>query len=145
MIGPLLPIIGRIGRRVIAVARVRYVVEEIVTSDAGPIELIFEDGTTVSIDAGPNGTSLKIRDEPWVDPFAGELSPENEEFVKRAGKWTRFDVSNEEPYAGLVGERLLVVSPVLLPSGITVGVDLEMGNRRLHAEVGGDDLSVEVA
>jgi hypothetical protein len=52
----------------------------------GAVEIVFADGGVLFCDTGPDGDSLRLEDFAWTDPFAGPLSPENEEFVRTSGK-----------------------------------------------------------
>ena len=87
-------------------------VRDRVTSDSGPIEITFADGSVALLDAGADGEALRVKPAAWTDYFAEPLTSENREFIERCGKWTSFDVTNQEPYSRLINELVLEVMPV---------------------------------
>jgi hypothetical protein len=99
------------------IQRIRYVFKGNVTSDEGPIEISFADGSIVWLDAGPDGEALRIMTAAWIDYFAEPLSIENRKFVEQSGKWTAFDVSAENPYSRFIGERIVQVIPIRTARG----------------------------
>src|SRR6266545_507381 len=103
-----------VGDAISRVCRLRYQVgdEVVPTLDGGAVELTFSSGATLYGESGPDGDSLRVKDTPWVDPFAGPLSPENEEYVRTSGKWVRHDVSGEPPFDDLIGRKVFDVAPM---------------------------------
>jgi hypothetical protein len=126
------------------VRRIWYVLGGEILSTAGPLELRFADESAVVLNAGPDGEALAMDTSRWVDPFAPPLSPENEQFVASSGKWTSFDVSDEEPYARVVGGTVDRVDPQMTPEGKLVGIGILAGPTIIRAVVGADELNVEV-
>ncbi|HEX5404486.1 MAG TPA: hypothetical protein VFX16_19540 [Pseudonocardiaceae bacterium] len=80
-----------VGDTVSRVCRLRYQIGSNVVSDVdeGSVEFTFGSGATLFCESGPDGETLRTEDAPWVDTFAGPLSPENEEYVRTSGKWSR--------------------------------------------------------
>jgi hypothetical protein len=76
--------------------------------EEGELQLRFATSVLRFRGAG-DGERLEVSDEPWRDPFAPPLSPENEEFVKTHGVWRLVDVSVEPGYREWVGTRLAKV------------------------------------
>lgn len=109
----------------------------------GPVEFTFDSGFTVRLESGADGESLRVSADEWVDPFAEPLSAENREFVEASGKRTAFDVSELEGYNLLIGQRVENFSLMTRMSKI-VGVRLAIGPATLTAEVGADELLVEL-
>ena len=109
----------------------------------GPIELTFDGGFTLRLESGADGESLRVSVGEWVDPFAEPLSAENREFVEASGKRTVFDVSELEGYKLLIGQRVENFSLMTRARKI-VGVRLLIGPAALTAEVGADELLVEL-
>lgn len=133
-----------VGRVVVGVRRVLYVLRGLNTSTAGPIELTFAGGSAVVLDAGSDGEALAVSTRRWIDPFAPPLSPENQRYVETSGKWTAFDVSDQEPYAALVGATVDSVEPILTSRGKLIGASIRAGATVLRAKVEADELSVDV-
>lgn len=132
------------GKVISIIRRIWYVLHGEVSSASGPIELSFSDGSAILLDAGPDGETLSVSEQPWRDPFEGQLSQENEMYIRQSGKWTAFDVSGEAPYARLIGRAVEGVEPHLSPDGKPIGVTLRAGNGVLRAEVEADELHVDV-
>ena len=134
-----------VGRALIGIRRMRYIVHEEVYSDRGPLELTFEGALPLVFDTAGNGQDLRVKRGAWRDPFAEPLSQENRDWVAKAGKWQAFDVSAEWPFSALIGRPLSAVRATAGPSAapeigglvLTIGVDLLI-------EVGADELEVEV-
>lgn len=138
---PLEPLVGRV---VVGVRRVLYVLRGRNTSAAGPIELTFADGSAVVLDAGSDGEALAVSTERWIDPFVPPLSAENQRYVEASGKWTAFDVSDQEPWAALVGATVDSVEPILTSRDKLIGASIRVGAAVLRAKVEADELSVDV-
>lgn len=111
------------GRVITSVHRTFYVYRGDVDESRGAIELHFSDVTTLFLDGDPDGSSLRVRSSPWRDPFSGEFSPENRDYVERSGKWTRFDVTNRPEYSSTVDEEVIDVSLIRLSNGMISGVN----------------------
>jgi hypothetical protein len=134
-----------IGKVIAGIRRIRYVVGGQVISPRGAIELTFNEGSTVTLDAGPDGEAMAVRDSRWTDPFEEPLSRANRAFVEQSGKWTAFDVSTEPPYRELIGQTVDRVEPLLSPSGKVRGATIFTPAGTVHIEVEADDLSVRVS
>ncbi|MFI6079346.1 hypothetical protein ACIA5C_48390 [Actinoplanes sp. NPDC051343] len=109
----------------------------------GPVEFTFDGGFTIRLESGADGESLRISVDEWVDPFAEPLSAENRKFIEASGKRTAFDVSEFEGYKLLIGQRVENFSLITRMSKI-VGVRLAIGPATLAAEVGADELLVQL-
>ncbi len=133
-----------VGRSVVRVRRIFYVHAGEVNRTVGAIELLFHDGSIIYLDGGSDGQSLVVKSAPWIDPFEGVLTPENEEFVRTHGKWTRFDVSNEEEYEGLIGKAVDSIDLIQTPRGKVVGATFWLSLQRLRVEVEADDVYVQL-
>lgn len=134
-----------IGRMLTGIRRVWYEFRGQVDQTVGALELTFDDGATVVLDSGANGQSLRVTLGSWRDPFEGELTPENQQFVESSGKWSGFDVRDEAPYVDLVGERLTRITPILLGEDDVIGAIMTIGKHEVRAEVVADDLVVNIA
>jgi hypothetical protein len=94
-----------LGKTVVGVRRILYVYQGAVTKDEGALELSFHDGSTALFDTAENG-NMQVTSQPWVDPFAPPLSPENVAYVHRYGKWTAFDLTSEPPANAVIGRQV---------------------------------------
>src|SRR5579864_8330800 len=94
-----------LGKTVVGVRRILYVYQGVVTKDEGALELRFHDGSTALFDTTGSGT-MQVTSQPWVDPFAPPLSPENVAYVHRYGKWTAFDLTSEPPANAVIGRHV---------------------------------------
>ena len=117
-----------VGRVIQSVRRVWYVGPDgRLTTDEGPVEIGFADGSAVVLGSGGDGQSLQATEGPWADAFAPPLDLENDEFVRTSGKWTAFDVSDVPPYSHLIGAPVREVVP--MSSGpVQDSVTLEWGD-----------------
>lgn len=68
---------------------IRYVHEGNITDDEGPIEIHFECGLALLFECGSDGEEMTMKKGEWVDPFSGEQSEENIEFIRENGKWEK--------------------------------------------------------
>ncbi len=136
---------GLRGRVIRGIRRIMYEVGGEVISEAGPIELTFADDCLVLLDGGSDGESLLIKHSQWVDPFSEPLSVENRKYVAKSGKWTSFDVSKRTPYIGLVGERILGITPVGTPDRKVTGIIITTDHCVLRVENVADEIQVDIA
>ena len=111
-----------VGDTLSGVRRVHHVLGDTVNRKDGAIEFRFESGRILFCDSGPDGESIKLTEQPWVDPFEGNMSPENVRFVRQSGKLTAFDVSAEEPFASLIGSKVFDLAPMMGISGKIFGL-----------------------
>ena len=70
-----------LGKTVVSVRRILYVSQGGVTKDEGALELSFHDGSTALFDISGNG-NRQVSSQPWIDPFAPPLSPENVAYAR---------------------------------------------------------------
>lgn len=129
-----------IGSRITRVRRVHYVYRGVPDTDFGPLELTFGD-RVVLLDNASDGEELRIRTEPWEDPFVEPLSEEDRAFVETSGKWTVFDVSTAGAFASFTGDVLTSVEPVLAGTGKVTGMILRTsGGGVVRVDVEADEL-----
>ena len=129
-----------VGRRIGRVERVFYTHGGTVDRTRGILQLGFDDGTSMHFRGGPDGASVVVETAQWSDPFAAPLSSENREFIEKSGKWTLFDVSNDDPYRELIGEELDSAEPLLHESGAIVsGVRLRIGTATVLFQIEDDE------
>jgi hypothetical protein len=110
-----------LGDTLAGVRRVHHAVGAIVQRSAGAVEFRFESGRVLLVDSGPDGESIRMSAGAWADPFEGKMTTENVEFVRRSGKPTAFDVSGEEPFASLIGTKVVDLAPMTTLSGKVIG------------------------
>ncbi|MEV5838062.1 hypothetical protein [Nocardia sp. NPDC052112] len=108
----------------------------------GPIELTFEDGSVLLLDAGTDGEELRIASTPWRDPFVGLTEPEYIDYVAELGKYTAFDVGSEPPYSDLIGCHIAAVSESHLHDNRLRAAILEVNGSKLAIETLADELLV---
>ncbi|WP_433196159.1 hypothetical protein ACQP1G_43460 [Nocardia sp. CA-107356] len=131
-----------VGRRIRAIRRMFYVHGTDVDRTEGPIELTFDDGSVLLLDAGTDGEELRVGSTPWRDPFAGVSEPEYIEYVAESGKYTAFDVGSEPPYSRLLGYRIAAVSESRLHDDRLRAAVLEVNGSKLAVETLADELLV---
>ena len=91
-----------------------------------------------------DGDSVRIHNDAWIDPFAEPLSPANEDYVRTSGKWTKCDVSDEAPFAHLVGRKLIDVAPMPGATGKLYGLLLNASGYLLAIYANADELHVRL-
>lgn len=101
-----------VGKTIRSVQRVFYTIGNDVQRNEGPLQLELDDGSAILFQSGSNGQDLVVKPQRWRDPFAGALSPENRQYVEQYGKWSLFDVSEEDPYASLRGNQVNSVQEI---------------------------------
>ncbi|MGY4098508.1 hypothetical protein ACW2Q0_02920 [Nocardia sp. R16R-3T] len=131
-----------VGRRIRAIRRMFYVRGTDVDRTEGPIELTFDDGSVLLLDAGTDGEELRVGSTPWRDPFAGLTEPEYIDYILESGKYTAFDVGAEPPYAQLLGWRIAAVSESRLYDDRLRGATFEVNGSKLAVETLADELLV---
>ncbi|WP_103352184.1 hypothetical protein [Amycolatopsis sp. CA-128772] len=110
-----------LGDTLAGVRRIHHAAGETVERSVGAVEFRFESGRVLFMDSGPDGEAIRMSAAAWVDPFGGHLTPENAEFVRQSGKLTAFDVSGEEPFASLIGTKLVDLAPMMALSDKVIG------------------------
>jgi len=90
----------------------------------------------------PNGEALRVKLAAWQDPFAGNLTLENQAFVDNHGKWRLQDVSMTEPYHSFIGQVLKVINPIVNQFGTLSGVQLGFDQTRLYFIVEFDECHI---
>ncbi|WP_330252007.1 hypothetical protein OG874_38805 [Nocardia sp. NBC_00565] len=133
---------GVVGRRIKAIRRMFYVHGVDVDRTEGPIELTFDDGSVLLLDAGTDGEELRVGSTRWHDPFAGVSEPEYIEYVAESGKYTAFDVGSEPPYSHLLGCRIAAITESRLHDDRLRAATLEVNGSRLAVETIADELLV---
>ncbi|MCA2210896.1 MULTISPECIES: hypothetical protein [Nocardia] len=133
---------GAVDGTIVAVRRMFYVLGDEVDRSEGPIEFTFHNGATLLLDSGVDGSELRIRSAPWRDPFEPLVDPVNIEYVAESGKYTAFDVTDEEPYSAFTGRRVDAVSVVPLPDGRPRAATLYLGEAVVKAETVADEVIV---
>lgn len=135
-----------VGDTVQRVNRLRYEVGEKVASGAneGSVEITFGSGSTLLCESAADGETVRVADAPWVDPFGGPLSAENLEFQRTAGRWVKYDASDQEPFAGLVGRQVVDIAPITGTSGKQYGVVVNVSGYLLGMYANADELHVRL-
>jgi hypothetical protein len=154
-----------VGKTVRSVRRVFFTYGGVVERNEGPLELEFADGSVALFQSGSNGQDLALALEPWRDPFGGEMSLENRSYVDQYGKWSAFDVSGDEPYVQICGNRILGVQEINLKQQAVaegypvdkaiaegwdvdfetiVGAVISVGGRAIRVESIMDELHVDI-
>lgn len=114
-------------------------------AEQGWLELTMFSGGPVWFDVGRYGEVLNVVWGEWKDPFAEPLSGENREWVEQAGKWTRFDVTNDLPYRLLIGD-VLSVTPEFNRLNDQVAFTLESTSARMYAHTdAADELFIDIS
>jgi hypothetical protein len=138
----------RIGR----IYRQHYVFGGTADERTGALQLNFDDGRTLLLDSGSDGESLRIKTDPWADPFLGPraLNKQNEEFVARSGKWTEFEITKDSDFPlqpdlrPFLGATIVPIRPRFVADGRVTGAYITTTAGVIRAEVEGDDLEVTI-
>jgi len=112
----------------------------------GDLELVFEGGRILLLEGAGDGTTLRLQSDGWEDPFREPLSPEQRAYVDEYGKWTLFNVSDNEPYSAAIGSRLKGHIPITCnypDCDIVHGVSLLFESIRIDFYVEDDESYVE--
>ncbi|MCL3862103.1 hypothetical protein [Actinotalea sp. K2] len=110
------------------------------TSESGPIEFGWADGTWLTLDANADWT-LALSTQPWVDPYAGVSVAEREALAQEVGLWHQAPA----PIAlrRLVGQSVASVLPEFNEVGELVGLKLAFEAQVVAARVVGGEVVVE--
>ena len=115
-----------VGREITRIRRLHYVFQGEVNASDGPIELSFAEGPVVMCDAAADWT-LEFYGAAWVDPFPEPLSESDRGYVDRYGRWSAYDVTEQQPYSGLAGKTVQQAIPqyneLLEMTGLLVRTD----------------------
>lgn len=134
-----------VGRTVVRIDRAFYETDGVIHPGDGPLEVQLDDGAVLLFDGGADGESLRVENSPWVDPFEGQLTPENAQFVAESGKWTRVPVSKDAPYCELIGATVEAVEVLENEFGREAGLGIETAARTLWFVVQCDEAHVHWA
>ena len=107
-----------------------------------PLQMSFESGEVLLLDGMSNGEALRANLTAWRDPFAGNLTPENQAFVDNHGQWKLQDVSMMEPYHSLIGQALRRINPIVNQFGTLSGVQLGFDQAKLYFIVEFDECHI---
>jgi hypothetical protein len=132
------------GKTVTGIRRVRYVRGGDVSDDTGPLELEFQDGTSIIVDAGADGEKLTLTPGPWVDPFREPLSEENRRFVESSGKWTLCELTPQDPLRRAIGHQVARVDELRNLADSVVGAHIQLDNLVLQLAADSDELLIDV-
>jgi len=132
----------RVGDTLFRIERVLYSADGVVEEEDGEVQLRFRTGGIVRLGRFEDGETLSIATSAWTDPFAGALSPENEEFVRTHGKWGLFDVSSDGAFATVIGKPLRAVKWVRSDRSKIVGVQLDFAATVFNVYVDADEVNV---
>jgi hypothetical protein len=131
-----------VGDTVLRVSRLRYEVGDKVISGAneGSVEITFRGGGTLLCESAADGETVSVADAPWVDPFGGSLTEENADFVRTSGRWVRYDASDQQPFADLIGRQVVDVAPITGTTGKRYGVVVNVSGYLLSMYANADEL-----
>lgn len=107
-----------------------------------PLQISFACGNVLFLDSMPNGEELRVQLTAWQDPFAGNLTPENQEFVGSYGKWKVIDISTVEPYRSLIGQVIKEINPIVNQFGTFSGVQFGFESTKLYFIVEFDECHI---
>jgi hypothetical protein len=99
-----------VGREIARIRRLHYLFQGEVNTSDGPIELTFADGSVLMCDAAVDWT-LEFFGAAWVDPIREPLSESDLAYVDRYGRWSQYDVTEQEPYKPLTGQTVRQAIP----------------------------------
>jgi hypothetical protein len=132
---------SHVGHQIVRVERLRYEYLGRQERESGDLQLWLDDGA-LHISVAADGETVRVEDGPWVDPFLGPLSVDNEAYVATHGKWNLVNVSEEVPFSSLVGKTIEQVVPLTNRFGRTIGAQIVAGDVVLNVYVDADELFV---
>lgn len=127
-----------LGKQLIDASRIVYEHDGTVETSRGDLELVFSGGDVLLFRVAGDGERLQIQEEAWRDAFAPPLSAENEEFVRKSGKYVRLDAHAVGP-ALPVGESLVRYRAIRNQFETVAGVRLEFTGSAMRFLVEGDE------
>lgn len=132
------------GKTIGGLSRVRFVLKGETVSDTGPLEIRTTDGTAIVLRSAPDGEALSVTVGPWIDAFSGALSTENQAWIAKHGKWSRFDISAEPAARTLIGAVVtdIEIVPAEMSPQKIAGVQIDVEAGRIRAVVAFDELAV---
>lgn len=132
---------SRLRQRIVRVERLRYDYLGRQEHEGGDVQLWFDDGV-LHMTVAADGETVRVEDGPWVDPFSGPRSLDNEAYVAKHGKWNLVNVSDEVPFSGLVGKTIEQVAPLTNRFGRIIGAQIVAGEVVFNVYVYADELIV---
>jgi hypothetical protein len=136
-------IVKLFGQDVIRVRRMYYDLHGKTDRTQGAVELTFRGGGVIFIDT-KSDWSILVDDTSREDPFSGELSPDNAEYVRASGKWTWYDVSDVDPFLAILGGLLLNFSFGYNVAAELVDVNLEFDRILLDIKMWAGEVTTRV-
>ena len=130
-----------VGCRIYLIARVFFEFQGSLEQVDGPLEITVS-GRSVLFDCEGDGESLRVRERCWNDPFEGELSADNRQFVESSGRWRRTEVSDWQGYRDLKGHVITEIQLLTNQHGRVAGVRFAANNRFMWFVVEGDECRV---
>lgn len=131
----------RYGQRVSRIERTFYEFDGELEEDDGQVQFLF-DSSVLRFGGSGDGELITVSEEAWQDPFEGQMTPENAEFVRSHGRWRLVDVSQRPKYRSVIGKPLLRALPLVNRFGGTTGVQLVAGEVTMTIFVDGDEIHV---
>lgn len=128
-----------VGKTILCVKQVLYVVGEIVDYSDCQIQFDFNDGTILRLRCAGDGHSVVATDKAWTDPFAGPLSAENKNFLNQSGKWSIFDISHQPHVNPYLGKRIDQVFSIEDTDGRSRGIMLGINGTYIGYVVDSDE------
>lgn len=101
-----------IGKTIKALHVILYAYREQYDWSDIPMQLNFQDGSTLLLQGHSNGERLQASERGWEDPFEGKLDEANQQYINQHGRWIQQDVTAKEPYSQLIGKKILEVLPI---------------------------------
>jgi hypothetical protein len=131
-----------VGRTVDKIYLVAYQFHDETKWENTPLQISFVDGSVLLLDAAGDGETLRAQASSWIDPFAGELSQANKEFVQTHGKWKLLDVSFQNSFSLLLNESVKSVNPIYDRFGALSGVQISIAEQYLNFVVEWDECHI---
>lgn len=129
------------GSRITQLARIFYEFGGEIDTGDGFLEIESE-GRVVLMENAADGESLRLQERPWQDPFTGELSKENVQYINEYGRWRRIDCSKEKDYSSFIGQVITKICILENEHGTISGICLSVYNRSLWFVVEGDECHI---
>jgi hypothetical protein len=129
------------GRRCTTIRRFRHRLADQAPTETGPIELTWDDGTLLTLDAKADW-SLDLSSRPWIDSYASASESEREALAREVGLWHEAPIPST--LGRLVGQAVTSTTPEFNEVGELAGLHLAFETLVVRARVVSGELSVEV-
>ena len=128
-----------LSKHIITISRICYVYKNETDFETGPLELKFTGNMVLHLTGKGDGERLAVNNAHWRDPFAQPLDTDTQEYVQKHGKWTLFDMSDQQPYDRFLGQPLDSLRFIRNQFGTIAGLEMNFKEQMLNFIVNCDE------